>query len=85
MCTLFYGDDRLAMLVDDVHRTNRVTVDRLVNEAATWEMSRRRARDVVVDVVGRSPEAVRMAQEEIPGLPSGIPELVLSQQALLRS
>jgi len=31
LSTLMYGDDRLAMYVDNVRRTNRVTFDRLVN------------------------------------------------------
>ncbi|MGH9917621.1 MAG: HipA domain-containing protein, partial [Nitrososphaerales archaeon] len=42
MSTIFYGDDRLAMYVDDVRRTDRVTFDRLVNEATSWGMSRTR-------------------------------------------
>jgi hypothetical protein len=33
MCTLHYGDDRLAMHVDNVHRTSRATIERLANEA----------------------------------------------------
>ena len=32
MCTLAFGDDRLAMYIDDVRRTERVTTERLVNE-----------------------------------------------------
>ena len=33
MSTLYYGDDQLAMHIDNVRRTNRVTADRIVNEA----------------------------------------------------
>ena len=33
ICTLYYGDDQLAMYIDNVHRMDRVTVERIVNEA----------------------------------------------------
>jgi len=33
LSTRFYGDDRLAMHVDHVRRIDRVTTDRIVNEA----------------------------------------------------
>ena len=39
MSTLWYGDDKLAMYIDDVRRTNRVTGDRLINEATRWGLS----------------------------------------------
>jgi len=41
--TLYYGDDRLAMYIDSVQRTRRVTADRILNEAARWGIARRRA------------------------------------------
>lgn len=85
MCTLFYGDDRLAMYIDNVHRTNRVTADRIVNEAVRWGLSRRRVHEIVADIIDRTPAAVAAAQEETIGLPPKIPELVLSQHARLQS
>lgn len=83
MCTLFYGDDRLAMHVDDVRRTNRVTADRIVNEAVSWGLPRRRAGEIVADIVNRTPAAVTEARKETEGLPDGIPDSVLSQHVLL--
>lgn len=84
VCTLVYGDDRLAMYVDNVHRTNRVTGVRLVNEAARWGMSRRRARDVVADLLDRIPAAAEAARGETEGLPPDVPAAVESQVARLR-
>jgi HipA-like C-terminal domain len=34
LSTLYYGDDRLALYIDNVHRTNRVTPLGIANEAA---------------------------------------------------
>jgi len=85
LCTLVYGDDRLAMYVDDVRRTNRVAADRIVNEAAGWGLSARRAEAIVADILDRAPTAVAAARDEISGLPTDIPELVLSQHAQLLS
>jgi hypothetical protein len=33
-----YGDDRLAMYIDTVQRTSRVTAERIANETARWGM-----------------------------------------------
>jgi len=82
--SLFYGDDRLAMHIDNVRRSNRVTADRIVNEAAGWGLSRRRARGIVEDVIARSPAAIAAAREETEGLPADIPGLVEQQLARLR-
>ncbi|HVC69722.1 MAG TPA: hypothetical protein VNC61_05600 [Acidimicrobiales bacterium] len=84
MSTLFYGDDRLAMYVDNVHRTDRVTADRIVNEAASWGLSKSRAAEVVADILERSPAAIAAAQGETDGLPAEIPVLVGAQLARLR-
>lgn len=81
MCTLHYGDDRLAMFVDSVRRTDRVTVDRLVNEAASWGMSRDRATGTVSDIVERAPDAIAAARDETPGLPKAIVATVEQQRA----
>jgi serine/threonine-protein kinase HipA len=76
MSTLFYGDDRLAMYVDNVHRTDLVTADRIVNEAASWGLSKGRAAEIVADILERSPGAIAAAQVETDGLPPEIPALV---------
>jgi serine/threonine-protein kinase HipA len=85
MCTLTYGDDRLAMYVDDVRRTNRVTADRIVNEAAGWGMYRSQASDVVMDVLERSADAVDAAAQETDQLPQEIVDIIDRQRTGLRS
>lgn len=85
MSTLSYGDDRLAMYVDDVRRTDRVTADRIVSEATKWGMSRRRAADVVEDLLARVPEAAEAARRETDDLPTSVLETVDSQLARVRS
>jgi hypothetical protein len=85
MSTLWYGDDRLAMYVDDVRRTDRVTADRIVSEATKWGMSRRRASKVVEDVLARVPEAAEAARRETDDLPTSVLETVDSQLARVRS
>lgn len=85
MSTLSYGDDRLAMYVDDVRRTDRVTADRIVSEATKWGMSRRRASEVVEDLLARVPEAAEAARRETDDLPTSVLETVDSQLARVRS
>jgi serine/threonine-protein kinase HipA len=83
MSTLNYGDDRLAMHIDDVRRSDRVTVDRIINEAASWGLSRRRASELVADIIERAPRAIAAARDETDPLPSEIPALVERQLAYL--
>lgn len=85
LSTLFYGDEHLAMYVDNVHRTNRVTADRIVNEAIRWGLSKRRASGVIADILDRVVDAVAVAAAETIGLPAEIPALVNSQLAQVRS
>jgi serine/threonine-protein kinase HipA len=85
MCTLRYGDDRLAMYIDDVHHTNRVTVERIANEAARWGMSRDRALVIITDLLERAPFAIAAARDETDGVPSDIISTVEGQLAQLRS
>jgi serine/threonine-protein kinase HipA len=84
LSTLVYGDDRLAMYIDNVHRTNRVTFDRLLNEAASWGLSRTKAAEIVVDLLTRLPDAVERAARETPGVPAEILEIVAAQLDRLR-
>jgi serine/threonine-protein kinase HipA len=85
MSTVTYGDDQLAMYVDDVRRTDRVTAERIVNEAVTWGMSRRRAADVVEDVLARAPAAAEAARRETRDLPATVSDTVDSQLVQLLS
>jgi serine/threonine-protein kinase HipA len=85
MSTICYGDDRLAMYIDSVQRTDRVTADRLLNEAARWGLARRRASEIVADILDRTPGAVALAAAQTPGLPPQIPAIINAQVARLRS
>jgi serine/threonine-protein kinase HipA len=85
MCTQWYGDDRLAMYVDDVHRTDRVTTDRIVNEAARWGMPRDRAATIVNELVDAAPAAISAALDETPGVPVQFISSIEGQLVQLRS
>jgi serine/threonine-protein kinase HipA len=79
MSTLPYGDNRLAMYVDDVRRTDSVTAERIVNEAVKWGMSKRRAGELVGEVLDRAPDAAATAREETEAVPRSVLETVDSQ------
>ena len=85
MSTIYYGDDRLAMYIDNIQKTRRVTASRILNETTRWGMSRRRAAEIVADIIERTPEAVAQAQTETPALPAEIPAIIDSQLAHLRN
>jgi hypothetical protein len=85
LSTLVYGDDRLAMYIDNVQRTNRVTADRIVNEAARWGLSRGRASEIIAEILDRTPAAAQAARDETEGVPAGVLKVVDSQLAQLRS
>jgi serine/threonine-protein kinase HipA len=85
MCTLTYGDDLLAMYVDDVHQTNRVTSQRLVNEGASWGLPRQRCEEIVTDILDRAPDAIGAARDETGGVPDWIVSAVEGQLVQLRS
>jgi serine/threonine-protein kinase HipA len=85
LCTLHYGDTRLAMNVDNVRRAERVTSERLTNEAVSWGISRERARATIESVLEGAPRAMALAREETPGLPSELFANVESQLTRLLS
>jgi serine/threonine-protein kinase HipA len=84
MSTLFYGDDRLAMYVDDVRRTQPLTFKRIINEAVSWGLARGRASEIVGHLLDGVLDAADRAAEETPGLPTEIREIVLTQLGRLR-
>ena len=84
LSTLQYSDDRLAMYVDDVRRTDRVTGGRLVNEAAGWGLGRGRATQVVTEILDGLPEAMARAREETDDVPDDLVRLVEEQAERLR-
>lgn len=79
LSTLHYGENRLAMYIDSVQRTDRVTSDRIINEAASWGMSRSHASDVVADIIDRVPAALERSAIEIPNVPQKLQQLVKRQ------
>jgi serine/threonine-protein kinase HipA len=85
MSTLIYQDDRLAMFIDGVHRTERATVTRIVNEAAHWGMSRRRAGEIVLGLLDRFEGAVQAAAEQTPGVPEAILDVCREQLTMVKS
>ncbi len=85
MSTLHYGDDRLAMYIDDVRRTNRVTANRIVNEAVSWGIPRFRAIAIVADMLERALVAIEATMAETTDLPAEIVKLARSQLRQLQS
>ncbi len=85
MCTLRYGDNRLAMYIDTVQRIDRVTAARITNEAVRWGMSRELAAETVDDLLDRAPTAIAAARDETPGAPDEIIATIKRQLAQLRS
>jgi len=79
ICTLVYGDDRLAMFIDDVQKTNRVTRRHLINEAVAWGLSRRRAEAVLESLLVATPRAMHAAREETPGVPHDVVAVLEAQ------
>ena len=79
LSTLLYDDDTLAMHIDDVRRTNRVTTQRIVNEAVSWGVAPVRAGELVGEMRGRIPNAVAHAADETPGVPERLLEIIGEQ------
>lgn len=82
---LYPLDDKLAMYVDSVQKADRVTAERIVNEAAKWGMTRMIAEEIVTDSLDRLPAAISQATEEIDALPDSLPELVNKRVDQLRT
>ena len=85
LSTLYYGDDHLALYIDNVHRTNRVTAQRLVNEGLRWGISRNRAAEITNDVLARAPEAIDAARQQTDDLPDDLMKTVARQLAQVKS
>ena len=85
LCTLHFGDDRLAMYVDGVHHTNRVTAERLASEAVRWGMSKDHAREIIHAILENAPTAIETARHETDGVPDALVATIESQAAQLRS
>lgn len=85
MNTLHYGDNRLAMYVDSVQRSDRVTARTIANEAAGWGLPREPAAEIIGDLLEKSPAAMAAAREETDGVPDNLVSTIERQLAQLRS
>lgn len=85
MCTLHYGDDRLAMYIDSVQRTDRVTAQRIANEAVRWGLSRERAMATIGNLLDQAPAAIAAARKETDGVPTDMVSTIERRLAQLRS
>ncbi len=85
MCTLAFGDDRLAMYIDDVRRTERVTTERLVNEGVRWGLTRRRCVELAAAMLDGAPAAIQMARQETDGVPDPVLSAIERQLARLNA
>jgi serine/threonine-protein kinase HipA len=83
--TLYYVDSDLAMYIDDVRKTAKVTRERLVREAVSWGMRDESAQLIVSELSERAPDAIAAAIEATPGLPSRIPTIANEQLTQLAS
>jgi len=85
MCTLAFGDDRLAMYIDNVRRTDRVTTERLVNEGVRWGLTRRRCVELAAAMLDGAPAAIEMARQETDGVPEPVLSAIERQLARLNA
>lgn len=77
--------DRMAMYVDTVQRSDRVTSERIIAEAGRWGIGGTRAGEIVADTLARLPDAVTAAAQDTDGEPEGLVELVRDRLARLAS
>ena len=84
MSTLCYGDDRLAMYIDGVRHTDRLTGARIVNEGTSWGLPRPRCTEIVADLINGAPEAIEAARNETAGVSDAVLSAVTDQLERLR-
>jgi serine/threonine-protein kinase HipA len=80
---LYPLDDKLAMYVDNVQKADRVSAQRIVNEATSWGMSRGVAEGIVADLIERLPAATLQAGEKVI-VPANLRKLVEGRVERLR-
>jgi serine/threonine-protein kinase HipA len=77
------GLDRLAMFVDTMQRINRVTADRLAQEAVRWGTPRQVAEAIIADVLEGLPQATQAALGDTADVPKTVTDAVDRQMKLL--
>lgn len=82
---LYPLDDKLAMYVDTVQKADRVTAERIVNEATSWGIARRSAAEMVAYTLERLPAAISEATEHVGKPPTRLVELVSERVETLRA
>ncbi|MGO8862075.1 MAG: HipA domain-containing protein [Acidimicrobiales bacterium] len=85
VCTLHYRDDELAMYIDNVHRTDRVTAARLINEVTSWDVRRADAEQIIGELLDKSADAISLAHEQTEGIEPEIVARVERQRKQLLS
>ena len=83
MSTLIYGDERLAMYVDDVRRSNRVTGERILNEVSSWGIPRKTSTEIIEEVLDHVSEATERAEDETAGVPRDLLNVIRSQTEIV--
>ena len=86
VCTLLYPPltTKLAMHVDSIQLMERVTTDRLLNEAVSWGLRRDAAETIVHELLERLPAAIEAASREIEALPAALPKLITARYELFK-
>ena len=82
---LYPVEDKLAMFVDTVQLADRVTAERIVNEATRWGIPQTVAESIVSEVLEELPAAMSAAGGEVEAVPPELPELVSRRVEHLRS
>jgi len=85
MNTYVYGDNTLAMYIDDVRRVEEVTTDQIVDETVTWGVSREHANDVVQGLLSEVPSAIDQARTQTDAVRPEIVSFVDEQLRRLKS
>ena len=84
MSSRIYGDARLAMKIDGEARMDRVSAERVLDEAATWGLRRAAALEVVEELLERVPEAVSAAEADVSDAPAALGPLIDGVRAGLK-
>jgi serine/threonine-protein kinase HipA len=82
---LYPVEDKLAMYVDSVQLADRVTAERIVNEATRWGISKTGAESIVSEALEELPAAMSAAAGEVDAVPSELLELVSRRVEHVRS
>lgn len=79
--TIIYPDitPKLAMTIDSVHRIDKVTGSRIVNESVRWGMARYRATNIVRELLDMVPNAAAAAAGETEDAPAQLVDTVARQ------